>query len=102
MDPETSKPHIHDHGVTEAEVQEVLHRPGEDRAGDEGSRVAIGQTAGGRYLKVIYTRDSVGGGVFVITACDLKGKPLKGCPERGQDPSIRAVSPYSSARIQGS
>jgi hypothetical protein len=82
IDPETGQPHIFEHGVTEAEVDEVLRRPGEDRAGDEGSRVAIGQTAAGRYLKVIYTRDTAGPGVFVITAYDLKGKPLQGYRRR--------------------
>jgi hypothetical protein len=82
IDPETGQPHLFEHGVTEDEVLEVLRRPGEDRAGDEGSRVAIGQTAAGRYLKVIYTRETVGGGVFVITAYDLKGKPLKGYRRR--------------------
>ena len=77
IDPETDQPHIFEHGVTEEEVRQVLSRPGEDRAGTEGSRVAIGQTAAGRYLKVIYSRDRVGAGVFVITAYDLTGKPLK-------------------------
>jgi hypothetical protein len=55
----------------------VLRRPGEDRAGDGDSRVAIGQTAFGRHPKVIYARDPGGGSVFVITAYDLIGKPLK-------------------------
>ena len=77
IDPDTGEPHVFGHGVTEEEVREVLRRPGEDRAGDEGSRVALGQTAAGRYLKVIYVRDPVGDGVFVITAYDLTGKPLK-------------------------
>ena len=77
MDPETDQPHIFGHGVSEEEVRQVLVKPGEDRAGDEASRVAIGQTAAGRYLKVIYTRDPEGDSVFVITAYDLKGKPLK-------------------------
>jgi hypothetical protein len=76
-DPETRLSHILDHGVTEDEVREVLRKPGEDRAGDEGSRVAIGQTAAGRYLKVIYTRDADEDSVFVITAYDLGGKPMK-------------------------
>ncbi len=75
IDPETGEPHIYGHGVTEDEVSEVLRRPGEDRAGNEGSRVAIGQTLAGRYLKVIYARDP--DSLFVITAFDLKGKPLK-------------------------
>ena len=54
----------------------MLRRPGEDRAGDEDSRVALGQTAAGRYLKVIYVRDPGEDSVFVITAFDLTGKPL--------------------------
>jgi hypothetical protein len=58
------------------EVTEILRGPGEDRAGNEDSRVAIGQKVAGRYLKVIYVRDPDGDGVFVITAYDLKGKPL--------------------------
>jgi hypothetical protein len=77
IDPETGQPHMFDHGVTEDEVRQVLRKPGEDRAGDEDSRVAIGKTAAGRYLKVIYVRDAVGPDVFVITAYDLTGKPLK-------------------------
>jgi hypothetical protein len=76
-DPETGQPHIYGHGVFEDEVRQVLLRPGEDRTGDEGSRVAIGQTTAGRYLKVIYARDPGGDSVFVITAFDLEGKALK-------------------------
>ena len=64
------------HNVTEHEVEEVLARPGEDRPGREGSRVAIGQTSGGRYLRVIYVPDPEPESVFVITAYELKGKPL--------------------------
>jgi hypothetical protein len=57
LDPETGLPHIHSHAVAEEEVDEVLANPGEDRLGREGSRVAIGQTPAGRYLRVIYVRD---------------------------------------------
>ena len=77
IDPETGEPHIYEHGVTEQEVREVLWRPGEDRAGDERSRVAIGQTLAGRFLRVVYKRDLEGDGVFVITAFELTGKPLR-------------------------
>jgi hypothetical protein len=77
IDPDSGQLHIYGHGVTEEEVEQVLRRPGEDRAGTENSRVAIGQTAAGRYLKVIYVRDEIGEGVFVITAYDLRGKPMK-------------------------
>jgi hypothetical protein len=41
-------------------VIEVLEKPGEDRAGSAGSRVALGQTASGRYLRVIYVPDRAG------------------------------------------
>jgi hypothetical protein len=77
IDPETGQPHVFEHGVSEEEVRQVLRKPGEDRPGTEGSRVAIGQTDAGRNLKVIYLRDAKGDGVFVITAYDLTGKPLK-------------------------
>ncbi len=76
LDPETGEPHIHQHGVTKEEVAEVLRRPGEDRPGREESRVAIGKTAGGRYLRVIYVPDPEPESAFVITAYDLEGKPL--------------------------
>jgi hypothetical protein len=74
IDPQTDAPHIHNHGVTEAEVEFVLARPGEDRPGAEGARVAIGQTSSGRYLRVIYVPEV--GDIFVITAYELTGKPL--------------------------
>jgi len=76
VDPETNVPHIHEHNVDEHEVAHVLRNPGEDRVGREGSRVAIGRTPGGRYLRVIYVRDSERDSVFVVTAYVLAGKPL--------------------------
>lgn len=76
FDSDTEQPHIRGHGVSEREVEEVLQRPGEDRPGRDGSRIAIGQTRGGRYLRVIYVPDDHPGSLFVITAYDLVGKPL--------------------------
>lgn len=76
IDPETDLPHIYQHNVSEQEIEEVLMRPGEDRPGREGSRVALGLTSGGRYLRVIYVPDPEPDSVFVITAYDLRGKPL--------------------------
>ena len=76
IDPQTDAPHIYNHDVDENEVEAVLQNPGEDRLGREGSRVAIGQTCGGRYLRVIYVPDPEPDSVFVITAYELKGKPL--------------------------
>ena len=77
IDPETSQPHIFEHGVTAAEVREVLVRGGDDFRGRRDSRIRFGQTLAGRYLKVVYVPDEEGDGVFVITAYDLKGKALK-------------------------
>lgn len=75
LDPATGEPHIYNHGVTEDEVEDVIRRPGEDRLGRGGSRVALGQTQSGRYLRVIYVPDSVSEGIFVITAYELTGNP---------------------------
>jgi len=77
IDPETSSPHIYNHGVSENEVEDVLNRPGEDRPGVSGTRVAIGQTEAGKYLRVIYVRDPEPDSVLVITAYELAGRPLK-------------------------
>ena len=74
VDPTTGQPHIQSHNVNEDEVQDVLARPLEDRPGRENSRVAVGQTRDGRYLRVIYVSDATSGSIFVITAYDLGPK----------------------------
>jgi hypothetical protein len=74
IDPETGEPHIYRHGVGEEEVEEVLGRAVEDRPGSDGARVALGRTLAGRPLRVIYVPRVLE--VFVITAYELKGKPL--------------------------
>ena len=76
IDPITKLPHIYGHNVSESEVEEILMHPGEDRPGRKGSRVAIGRTHNGRYLRLIYIPDPEPNSVFVITAYDLSGKPL--------------------------
>jgi hypothetical protein len=76
IDSETGLPHIYGHDVDEEEIEEILDQPDEDRPGREGSRVAIGQSAAGRYLRVIYVPDPEPDSVFVITAYELRGKPL--------------------------
>jgi len=77
IDSETGQPHSWEHGVTEEEVHDVLRRRGDDFQGRKGSRVRLGQTAAGRYLKVVYKLDEERDRVFVITAYDLRGKALK-------------------------
>jgi hypothetical protein len=70
--------------VRENEVEDVLLKPGEDRSGKENSRIAIGPTRGGRYIKVIYVPDPEPDSVFVITAYELTGKPLKAYRRRSR------------------
>jgi len=82
IDPESDAPHIHRHRVTEEEAEDVLQRPLEDRPGQKGSRVAIGQTRGGRYLRVIYVPDPEPESVFVITAYALGSKALRALRRR--------------------
>jgi len=84
IDPETGLPHIYRHDVSEDEVKDVLLKPGEDRSGREGSRVALGKTRAGRYLRVIYVPDPEPESIFVITAFNLDGKPLMAYKRRSQ------------------
>ena len=77
LDQPSGQPHIYRHEVTEAEVEEVLASPGEDRKGAEGARIAVGQTAAGRYLRVVYVPDPEPQSVFVITAYTVEGKALE-------------------------
>ena len=88
IDRESGEPHIYEHGIHEHEVEEVLSTLGEDRRGREGSRLATGQTRGGRYIRVIYVPDPEPDSLFVITAYELTGKPLRAyrrrCRKRGR------------------
>jgi hypothetical protein len=81
-DPETGLPHIYNHGVTEDEVRQVLDRPGEDRPSADDSRMALGQTRAGRYLRVIYVPDSDKKCAFVVTAYEVRGNQLKALRRR--------------------
>ena len=76
MDPVTGEPHIYNHHVSEDEVEDVLMNTPEERPGGKGTSIAIGRTASGRYLKVVYRRESSREGALVITAFELSGKPL--------------------------
>ena len=77
LDPDTGDPHIYEHGVSEEEVEYVLSHAGEDLPGRDDSRQALGQTAAGRYLRVIYVPDPEPDSVFVVTAFELRGKALE-------------------------
>ena len=71
IDPATGQPHIFGHNVFEQEVEDILSRPLQDIRGRDDSRIAIGQTQAGRYLKVIYVPDPVPNSVFVVSAYEL-------------------------------
>jgi hypothetical protein len=75
-DDDTGLPHIYAHGVSEHEVETILESPLETRRGDGNSRITIGKTLGGRYLKVIYVPDEDRQGLFVVTAYELRRKPM--------------------------
>jgi len=74
IDRNTALPHIEQHGVSPAEVLEVLRGPSDHGPGRDGTRIAEGQTAQGRYLRVIYKENDLDSSIFVITAYDLGGK----------------------------
>jgi hypothetical protein len=82
FDPETELPHIYRHDVAEQEVEDILRRPMEDRPGREGSRVALGRSRAGRYLRIIYVPDPVPDSVFVITAYQLGAKTMRALRRR--------------------
>ena len=82
IEPETGQPHIYGHNVSEAEVEDVLSRPWEDRVGRDGSRVALGQTRDGRFLRVIYVPDPSPDSVFVVTAYELGPKAKRALRRR--------------------
>jgi len=74
IDPTTGLPHIYQHDVSEQEIEDILRQPLQDIRGRNDSRMAIGQTRAGRYLRVIYVPDPVPDSVFVITAYELGPK----------------------------
>jgi hypothetical protein len=71
IDLDNGEPHCARHNVTPLEAIEVLRRPGRRLAGDDGSSIAEGQTAAGRYLRVVYRVNEIDGSIFVITAYDM-------------------------------
>lgn len=82
IDTESELPHLYKHHINETEVEEVLKKPLEDRLGIDGSRVALGQTKAGRYLRVIYVPDPEPDSVFIITAYELGPKAKKALRRR--------------------
>ncbi|MFI5378498.1 MAG: DUF4258 domain-containing protein [Tepidisphaerales bacterium] len=75
-------PHVYGHNVRESEVEDVLRRPLENLPSRRNSRLVIGRTRAGRVLKVVMVPDDDGEGVFVVTAFELTGKPLRAFQRR--------------------
>jgi hypothetical protein len=76
LDARTGLPHLLAHDVSEEEAESILRRATEDRPGQDGARIAVGQTEEGRYIRVVYVPDPEPDSVFVVTAYELTGKPL--------------------------
>ena len=74
IDPATRLPHIYEHGVSEQEVEDILSKPLQDIRGRDNSRIAIGLTEAGRYLRVIYVPDAAPDSLFVVSAYELGPK----------------------------
>lgn len=81
-EPGSGQPHIYGHNVAEYEVEAVLDHPMEDRPGEGGARIALGQTDAGRYLRVVYVPDPIPNSVFVITAYELGPKAKRALRRR--------------------
>ena len=82
IDPTTGLPHIYEHEVSEQEVEDILGQPLQDIRGRDDSRISIGQTREGRYLKVIYVPDPVPDSVFVVSAYELGSKAKRAIRRR--------------------
>lgn len=76
IEPGTDLLHIYKHDVDEDEVWDILTSPEEICRNQDNTKIAIGQTQAGRYLRVIFKVDTVNRALFVITAYELDGKPL--------------------------
>src|SRR5678816_1582811 len=50
--------------------------------GERGSRVALGRTEAGRYLRVVYVPDRMPDSLFVLTAYELGPKALRALRRR--------------------
>lgn len=74
IDPATRLPHIYEHAVSEREVEDILSKPLQDIRGRDNSRIAIGLTEAGRYLRVIYVPDAAPDSLFVVSAYELGPK----------------------------
>jgi hypothetical protein len=95
IDPETGQPHIYNHQVSEAEVDQVLRNAGEDRPGRDGSRAAIGRTLTGRLLRVICVPDPQPDSTLSLprTSCRVRLRRHIGADGAGSTDETVQISP---------
>jgi hypothetical protein len=74
--------HIWKHNIRESEVADAMVDPLESIRGRGDSIISIGVTRAGRYVKVIYSPDKLGDGIFVITAFEVPPKQVRGLKRR--------------------
>jgi hypothetical protein len=74
IDRETGLPHIANHGVEPWEAIDVINHADLNYNGRKGTRIAMGQTRNGRYLRIIYRIDEEDGASVIISAYDLPPK----------------------------
>ena len=79
---QAGQPHMWKHNVSVEEVAHILRDPLESIKGRGASIIAIGRTRAGRYLKVIYSPDDVGDGIFVISAFDVSRRQIRALKKR--------------------
>ncbi len=83
INPRTGEPHIYDHGVNEDEVGDVLENPTDTVPGREGTTIALGQTAAGRWLKVVYVVEGPPSRAYrVLTAYEPRPKAIRALRRR--------------------
>ncbi len=74
-DPHGNVQHCAEHGITKAEVEEVLQNPTDmDISRSSGRPVVFGTTSTGRQLIVVY-EETGEGSVYPVTAYEIRGRP---------------------------
>ena len=68
IDAETGLPHIYRHDVTEADVDDILRRPIEDRPGELARLSPWCEPKRDGILRIVFVPDPKPDSVFVITA----------------------------------
>jgi hypothetical protein len=89
IDRDTGLPHIDRHGVSERQARDVLRNGEADVSAEDGARMAEGQSADGRYLRVVYRLNESDDSILVVTAYDLSPKALKALRKRRRRRSRR-------------